>query len=91
MWPRRGHLEIMAKILEIVSHEGASKTSIVYKANLNFTLVQRYLDHLVGKGMIEQSDGRGMSSYRLTPKGREALLAARKTLELLLDEEIIPS
>ena len=81
----------MTEILEIVSHEGATKTSIVYKANLNFTLVQRYLDHLMGKGMIDQSNGEGMSAYKLTPKGREALLAARKTLELLLDEEIIPS
>lgn len=91
MWPRRGHLEIMANILEIVSHGGATKTSIVYKANLNFTIVQRYLDHLRSIDMIELSDGGGTSVYRLTTKGREALPAVRRTMELLLAEELLAS
>jgi len=85
MWPRRERLEIMAEILEITSHGGATKTSIVYKANLNFTIVQRYLRHLESKGIIEQSNGSGNSVYKLTSKGRTVLHSVRTTLDLVLD------
>ena len=86
MWPRRGHLEIMAKILEVVSHGGATKTSIVYKANLNFALAQKYLEHLESKGVVVRSPKGGGTVYRLTPKGVDALDALRKTLDVLMEE-----
>jgi len=91
MWPRRERLEIMAEILEIASHGGATKTSIVYKANLNFTLVQRYLDHLESKGVLEQLDGGGVSVYKLTSKGRTVLHSVRSTLDMLLDRKTAAS
>ena len=48
---RRGRLEIIADIL-LVARGEAKKTAIVYKANLNFKKVERYLPYLEEKGLI---------------------------------------
>ena len=47
--------------------EGAKKTHIVYRANLNFEVVNRYLTMLEEKGLIEKQD----SLYVTTEKGKE--------------------
>lgn len=49
---RRSRLEIIIDILE-AGKEGINKTSIVYKANLNFKLAREYLDLLQEQGLIE--------------------------------------
>jgi predicted transcriptional regulator len=41
------------KILRIASKAGATKTSLVYKSNLNFILIQKYIDLLQQKGLLE--------------------------------------
>lgn len=47
--------------------EGAKKTHIVYRANLNFEVANRYLDLLKEKGLIEQKG----NLYVTTEKGKE--------------------
>ncbi len=47
--------------------EGAKKTHIVYNANLNFDMVNRYLEMLEEKGMIERKG----NLYVTTAKGKE--------------------
>jgi predicted transcriptional regulator len=86
-WQRRGHLQITARMLEIASHEGATKTALVYKANLNFTLANRYIDYLEKRGLIQGVDGGHVKTYRLTGKGRDALLLLRRTMDEVLEEE----
>ena len=49
---RRNDLDICADILR-VSRSGAKKTQIVYKANLNFKIVKKYLRRLIENGMLE--------------------------------------
>jgi predicted transcriptional regulator len=49
--PRRSEVEIICDILEICL-EGATKTSIVYRANLNFSRLDRYLSMLIGIGYL---------------------------------------
>ena len=44
-------LEISANVLR-VAREGAKKSHIVYKANLNFKIVNGYLTHLQETGLI---------------------------------------
>lgn len=61
---RRSRPDIIHDILTIAK-EGAKKTKIVYKANLNFRFLKRYLETLIGSGMIEK-DGK---LWRTTPKG----------------------
>ena len=60
---KRNNLDIVAEILR-VSLEGAKKTWIVYKANLNFRIVDRYLKQLIEKGLIKKSSGIYITSER---------------------------
>ena len=61
---RRNNMDISADILRL-SIDGARKTSIVYKANLNFTLVEKYLKRLIENGLLRASD----KLFITTPKG----------------------
>ncbi len=47
--------------------EGAKKTHIVYNANLNFDMVNRYLQMLEEQGLIERKG----NLYVTTKKGKE--------------------
>lgn len=49
--PRRSEVEIICDVLEICL-DGATKTGIVYRANLNFTRLDKYLSMLLGMGYI---------------------------------------
>ena len=75
---RRGRTDIMADILS-VAKEKAKKTQIVYKADLNFRMVDEYLPHLMDKGLIENTDG----EYKTTEKGGDFLTDYRKMKEML--------
>ena len=66
---RRNNLDISAEILQ-VAQTGAKKTQIVYKANLNFLLVKKYLKNLIEKGFVNKNDTR----YYTTEKGRDFLI-----------------
>jgi len=59
---RRSKLDIYADILN-VAREGAKKTQIVYKANLNFKIIKEYLSILISKGLVDNSD-----QYYITTK-----------------------
>ena len=54
---RRNDLDICAEILR-VSRSGAKKTRIVYQANLNFKIVEKYLDRLLRNDLLEQVEDR---------------------------------
>ena len=75
---RRSKIEIMADILS-VAKGGARKTEIVYKANLNFHRVERYLPFLKERGLIAKSG----AVYWPTEKG-EAFLSDYQTMKDLL-------
>jgi len=62
---RRSKFDIIIAILDVVSG-GATKTKIVYNANLNFNLATKYLDLLLEKGLV-RADG---SSYVITEEGK---------------------
>jgi predicted transcriptional regulator len=65
---RRNNLDINAEILQ-VAQAGAKKTQIVYKANLNFLILKKYLNNLIEKGLVNKNDTR----YYTTEKGRDFL------------------
>ncbi len=79
---RRSRLDIIINILE-VAKEGVHKTGIVYKANLNFKLADRYLDLLQKYGLIENR----LDKYIITDKGKIFL---DKANEIIL-ELVAPS
>jgi predicted transcriptional regulator len=60
-------VEIIADILDIVE-EGARKTQIMYKGNLSYKLLTRYLGEVIGAGLV--CVGERTRLYQLTEKGR---------------------
>jgi len=61
---RRNDLDICADILR-VTRGGARKTHIVYKANLNFNMIKRYLKRLIGGKLLTFAD----DHYTATDRG----------------------
>ena len=75
---RRSRFEIIGEILSLAA-DGAKKTSIVYRANLNFNVVNRYLNLLIQEGFINSHAGSaGKFKFKITEKGLEFLNAYKK-------------
>lgn len=70
---RRSRTAISVEILK-AAMEGAKKTHIVYSANLNFDMVNRYLVMLEEKGLIEHKG----NMYVTTTKGKEFQVIANE-------------
>lgn len=51
---RRGKLEIMVDILNVVRASKVTKTAIVYNANLNFSRADQYLNMMIDMGLVEK-------------------------------------
>ena len=67
---RRTNDLIVSQILKICM-PGASKTRIVYQANLNFMTANPYLDNLARNGCLEAVPNGSRIVYKTTPKGME--------------------
>ena len=76
-------MEVIADILTEALN-GASKTRIMYRANLNFLRVNRYFSELLGIGLIvkENDPNCGPVYYRTTEKGKDLLKVLKKAEEL---------
>ncbi|MDM7940957.1 MAG: winged helix-turn-helix domain-containing protein [Methanothrix sp.] len=68
---KRSKHNIISEILEICK-DGASKTRIVYQANLNFRTVNPYIDLMIKNGLIDVSYGNNVL-YETTEKGMNLL------------------
>ncbi len=68
---KRSDVEIAAAILKVALN-GAKKSHIVFKANLNFQLGKKYLTRLINSGLIVSSDDRSRI-FSTTDKGTEYL------------------
>ena len=66
---RRSNIEISADILKVALH-GAKKSHIVYRANLNFEVVKKYLKRLSESGLIILPSISG-NLFTTTLKGKE--------------------
>jgi predicted transcriptional regulator len=65
----RNRLQIVAEILEIAK-AGAKKTHIMYRANLSYSLLCRYLKDIVDCGLVKVDRE---DSYVVAPKGMRFL------------------
>jgi predicted transcriptional regulator len=78
---KRSREEILAQILN-TCQEGASKTRVVYQANLNFKTVNFYLETLIGNNLIEVRTGKNVL-YETTQKGANLLESINRVSENL--------
>ena len=67
---RRTNDLIVSQILKLCV-PGASKTRVVYQANLNFLTVNPYLDNLIKNECIETVREGSRVVYKTTPKGMD--------------------
>ncbi len=78
---RRSRPMIILQILAVCDN-GANKTRIVYHANLNFKIVNHYIDLLTTKGLITAKQG-NPRYYETTERGKDLLKSLR-----LIDREL---
>ncbi|MEA2090612.1 MAG: winged helix-turn-helix domain-containing protein, partial [Thermoproteota archaeon] len=79
---RRDRLQIMAQILQIAKH-GSLKTTIMYKANLSFAQLNKYLKLLLNLELLEAKNQNGRTVYKTTKKGFKYLKSYEEIKELL--------
>jgi predicted transcriptional regulator len=79
---KRSRQVIISQILEICIN-GASKTKIVYQANLNFRTINPYLELLIKNDLI-RVNGERVILYETTPKGLRLLEDIKRIYNKLL-------
>jgi predicted transcriptional regulator len=82
---RRDKLYIIAEILEI-ARDGALKTQIMYKANLSFTQLNKYLELLTKIKLLRVTLENQKRVYTTTEKGMKYLHNYREITKLLMPE-----
>jgi predicted transcriptional regulator len=75
---RRSKLEIYIDVLRVLAHHGPLKlTHIMYKSNVNCTVLKTFLDVLAQQNLVEeqivQKRKRKKITYAITERGRTAL------------------
>jgi predicted transcriptional regulator len=75
---RRDRFEVINAILD-VAVEGAVKTRIMYKTNVNFRQFEDYLDNLMEAGLVEVLNVGTRRLYKTTEKGKTLLSRLRET------------
>jgi predicted transcriptional regulator len=79
---KRSRDTIISHILDICAN-GASKTRIVYQANLNFRTVLPYIELLTSNGMIGTNKENMQVRYKTTDRGLELLDNYRQVQDML--------
>ena len=88
---RRSKLEMYIDILKVLSHRGPLKlTHIMYKANVNCSVLKQYLDFLIQQNLVEERTvGKKRTVYAVTQRGITVLQHFRelKTVLPLIEED----
>ena len=83
---RRSRLEVYLDILEIILKGVSKPTHIMYKANLAWNPTMKYLDFLIGQGLIYEEGYENSRKYKITEKGIQVIQYFRNIKELLSEE-----
>ena len=76
---RRSKLEMYIDILKVMAHHGPLKlTHVMYKANVNCSVLKQYLDFLIRQNLVEEQTLRKKRNktrvvYAITERGRTVL------------------
>jgi predicted transcriptional regulator len=87
---RRSKLEMYVDILSVLAHRGPLKlTHIMYKANVNCSVLIEYLGFLTQKELVEERNiGRKRTVYAITQRGVTVLKYFGELKRVLpIDEE----
>ncbi|MEM2914182.1 MAG: winged helix-turn-helix domain-containing protein [Candidatus Bathyarchaeia archaeon] len=77
MGRRRDEFTVLMDLLDVALNE-VKVTHLMYKANLSYSTLRKYLSTALNKGLIAKvHDSDGSEVYRTTKKGRELLAKLR--------------
>ena len=79
---RRSAPEIVAEILGMCLNDAIGKTAIMYRCNLSFEQLQRYLAFLQAQCLLEKNEA---GLFCITPRGQDVLLQVQELVGLLRD------
>lgn len=82
---RRSKFEMYVDILKVLAHRGPLKlTHIMYKANVNCSVLKEYLDFLITQGLVEEKTiGKKRIVYTITENGLKVLKYFRELKTML--------
>jgi predicted transcriptional regulator len=82
---RRSKLEMYVDILKVLAHRGPLKlTHIMYKANVNCSVLKEYLDFLIKQDLIEERAlGKSRTVFAITQRGITVLKQFRELKQVL--------
>jgi len=82
---RRSKLEMYVDILKVLARSGPLKlTHIMYKANVNCSVLKEYLDFLIAQNLIEEKTvGKKRIVYAITERGITVLKYFRELKAVL--------
>jgi len=82
---RRSKLEMYVDILKVLANRGPLKlTHVMYKANVNCSVLKEYLDFLIKQNLIEErAIGKSRVVYAVTQRGITVLKYFRELKEIL--------
>jgi predicted transcriptional regulator len=85
-------MEIYVDILKAVAEGKKKPTHIMYRANLSWTRLKRYIDFLINQGLLQEEINIGASVFTLTTKGKDVIgYFKRIEGELYTKNKAIPS
>ncbi|MBS7633190.1 hypothetical protein KEJ15_06190 [Candidatus Bathyarchaeota archaeon] len=87
---RRSHFHLIGEILDVAS-EGASKTRIMYRANLSASMTKEYIQLLEQLSLVEVLKEDGRVTYRTNQKGFQYLQNYKQILQMLNGNGSSPS
>ena len=77
---KRNSLEITAEILSLCK-QPQTKTRVMYRTNLSWKMLQKYLSELQSRGLLEEVQS--LTKYATTKKGLKFVEKLRELVELL--------
>lgn len=82
---RRSKLEMYVDILKVLAHKGPLKlTHIMYKANVNCSVLKDYLDFLIRQELVEEKTvGKKRIVYAISERGLTVLKYFRELKTML--------
>jgi predicted transcriptional regulator len=82
---RRSKLEMYIDILKVLAHRGPLKlTHIMYKANVNCSVLKEYLEFLIKQNLVEERTvGKRRIVYAVTQRGITVLKYFRELRQVL--------
>lgn len=82
---RRSKLEMYIDVLQVLAHNGPLKlTHVMYKANVNCSVLKDYLDFLIEHNLVEERPrGKSRVIYAVTQRGISVLKHFRELKRIL--------